>query len=247
MSKYPTLNSPPIKEAVIDIRVILSNDFDITSVKEIIEPLKDEYPKVETTKRSGVDFGFNKGERVVKAEDVEIFGYRLWSGDKTQVVLMTSEGFTFSRLSPYSNWEIFEGEAKRLLDIYLDQVSPLSITRLAVRYINKLEIKQEKINLSEILTAPPSIPKDLAINIEGFLNRIIIKDVESDCRAIVTQAPSSDMSSGYPSIILDIDAFYEKRDGIDTSEIWSIINKLRMFKNDIFFKSITDNQLEAYK
>lgn len=247
MGDYPTLSSPPIKEAIIDIRTILPNNFDVTSIKEIIEPLKAEYPKVETTKRSGVEFGFNKGERVLKTEDVEIFGYRLWSEDKTQVVLMTSEGLTFSRLAPYSKWNNFEAETKRLLKIYLDHVSPLSITRLAVRYINKLEIKQEKLDLSKILTAPPSIPVNLAFNIEGFLNRVIIRDVESDFRAIVTQAPSSDMSSGYPSIILDIDAFYENQDGIDNSEIWPIINKLRMFKNDIFFKSITDNQLEVYK
>lgn len=247
MKKYNTLSNPPIKEAVIDIRALLPDDFDITTIFDDVKNDEVNYPAIEATQRSGLEFGFKKGQQIVKADEVETFGYRLWSSDRKQIALMTREGFTFSRLSPYTNWENFESEAKRLWDSYEKYTSPISVTRLAVRYINRLEIQNDKIHLSEILTTPPSIPDDLSVSFEGFLNRVIIRDVESGYRAIVTQAPSNDMTSGNPSIILDIDAFYENRDGIIISNIWTLINDLRMFKNDIFFKSVTDKQMEVYR
>lgn len=247
MGQYPTLSSPPIKEAVIDIRIIPPDEFDVNVIKSLVDQLVNEYPKAETSMKSDVKFGFNKGRQLVEADNVETIGYRMWSKDQTQVVVMTSEGFTISQLAPYTGWDKFEAASKRLWNEYLNVVKPSSITRLAVRYINKLDMKQTQVDLADVLTAPPALPGDLESNLENFLNRVVIRDSKSDIRAIVTQTPSESIESKYPSIILDIDVFLLNGDGIDGSEIWTIINKLRLFKNDIFFKSITDNHMEAYK
>ena len=247
MKKYPTLSNAPIAEAVIDFRINPPDNFDISSIKDATDTIKNDYPLNKTQKRSGVKFGVDKDEQVFEPEPIEIMGYQFWSSDKKQVVLFAREGFTFSRLSPYSNWEQFSVEAKKLWELYNSNIKPLSITRLAVRYINKIECVTEHINLDDILTAPPLVPKDLSIEMEGFLSRLVFHKNGSDLKAIVTQTLSKDITDQFPSVILDIDAFCERPDGIEIQNICKIIDELRQFKNEIFFKSITSKQMGVFK
>jgi len=47
--------------------------------------------------------------------------------------------------------------------------------------------------------------------------------------------------------ILDIDVFQETLSSADEPEIWERFKRLRVFKNDIFFQSITEKTKELFK
>ena len=68
-------------------------------------------------------------------------------------------GFTFNRLKPYTSWGDILPQVKDLWSLYIDIASPESITRIAVRYINNIEIpKPDNIVFSDYLKVPPKIP-----------------------------------------------------------------------------------------
>ncbi|MCR4290928.1 MAG: TIGR04255 family protein [Candidatus Scalindua sp.] len=245
LEDYPILKNAPITEALIDIRVKLSSDFDINNLSSIYESIKDQYPEKQERVKSKVKIE-PQAEEKVKAPTFIIDGYGYVSSDKKQIMQARLDGFTFSRLHPYIKWEELRVEAYRLWQLYRDITSPESITRVAVRYINNLKIPMPIRDFSDYLTAPPTVPEGLPQGVSSFLTRTVIHEPSFGANAIITQALEQ-VVTDIASVILDIDVFKLESKGIVEKDVWEIIEKLRHFKNKVFFSSITDDLKEMYK
>lgn len=243
MKEYPILKNAPVSEALIDVRLALAKDFDVKHIDSIHKSINSEYPEKHHQKVS--EFTVDEGVKI-KPLEPKINGYRYISPDKKQVFQARLNGFTFSRLHPYIEWNALYDEAFRLWSLYRDITNPISITRVALRYINNLKIPMPIKDFSDYLTAPPLVPEELPQSVSNFLTRIIIYDQEFQARAIITQALDQ-LTSDVAPVILDIDVFKMDPKGIDEDEAWETIRKLRYFKNKIFFSSITDRLKEMYK
>lgn len=81
----------------------------------------------------------------------------------------------------------------------------------------------------------------------GFLTRIVVQEPSLGCTAIVTQALEAVSESEATPVILDIDVFKEEEFDPNGESPWAYLQKLRGFKNRIFFESITPELLELYK
>jgi uncharacterized protein (TIGR04255 family) len=176
-----------------------------------------------------------------------LIGYRLTSSDGKHVVMMTSEGFTISRLRPYDRWESLREEAKKLWGEYRPAVEPDRITRVALRYINRLDLPADLRDFRDYLTAPPEVPPRLTQTLRGFLTRIAIPIPRVGASAIVTQqsARVADPSKvSKVSVLLDIDVFKDVDLSPDGNEVWELADQLRDEKNAIFFESITERTEE---
>ncbi|MFQ5787653.1 MAG: TIGR04255 family protein [Thermodesulfobacteriota bacterium] len=176
----------------------------------------------------------------------KIYGYRYITSDKKQIVQARLDGFTFSRLKPYIKWNDLRDEAHKLWRLYQEATSPESITRVALRYINNLNIPLPIRDFGDYLTAPPTIPEGLPQGVGSFLTRVVMLEPSIGANAIITQALEQ-IAPGRAPIILDIDVFKLQEKGIEEKEAWDTIEKLRHFKNKIFFKSITNRLKEMYQ
>lgn len=250
---YPTLKNAPITEALIDIRVKLPSSLDTGQINSIHDAIKEQYPDKQEQRVS--EFKFEpKAEVTVKSSEAKIHGFRYLTSDKKQIVQTRIDGFTFSRLHPYITWTQLRDEARRLWKIYTDITSPELIYRVAVRYINNLNIPMPIDDFGDYLVSPPVVPdnpdvKDkLPQGISSFLNRIVLPKPEINSHAIITQALETiiDTNKSLP-IILDIDAIYLNPDGFAEDYAWNKLEELRYFKNEIFFNSITKKLLEQYE
>lgn len=246
MTKYPTLKNAPIAEALLDIRLKLPKDFNINEFKSVGAQISDIFPKEEVRKRIENTIDFKDGEQTFTRNE-KLDGYRYISNDKTKIVQLRPDGFTYNKLKSYTNWEEFRDDAKKLWGKYINVVKPELIHRIALRYINNLNIPLHKSNLSEYLIAPPVVPQGLPTKINSFLNRIVIHDESIGSVAILTQALEKvvENSTSLP-ILLDIDVYKIQQDGFNEEEIWNSLEILREFKNRIFFSSISDKLKEVY-
>lgn len=245
MTEYPTLANAPITEALIDIRVKLAADFEAQTIDAIHETIKSDYPEKQEQKISELKLE-PKTDEVVKPIKAKINGYRYISSDKKQIVQARLDGFTFSRLHPYFKWEKIRDEAFRLWELYKAITKPELITRIAVRYINNLNIPMPIKDFGDYLTAPPTVPDSLPQGVGSFLTRVIIHEPSMGANAIITQALEQIATEKAP-IILDIDVFKREPKGIEEKEAWETFEKFRHFKNKIFFNSITNSLKEIYK
>jgi uncharacterized protein (TIGR04255 family) len=137
-------------------------------------------------------------------------------------------------------------EAYRLWLLYKDITCPDSITRVALRYINNLNIPLPIRDFDDYLTAPPVVPEGLPQGVVSFLTRVVIHEPSIGANAIITQALESVVGEVAP-VILDIDVFRLRPEGIEEKDAWDTIEKLRHFKNHIFFKSVTNKLKEMFE
>jgi len=243
---FPTLKNPPITEAVIDIRVELPNEVSLETLQTIQGLLAPRFPKMD--QRFSVEAQFKVDEEGAKFIGLpsQPDGFLLSSDKEPVRVQVRLDGFTINMLSPYTKWATFSADARQLWECYKKTARPTKITRLAVRYINRLELAPERDFTDFILTVPEIAPK-LPQKLADYLMRLVIPN-ESGSIAVLTEStvPRSPSSSTYP-IVLDIDVFRFVQLAADDAEIWSIMEELRNYKNLIFFGSLNPTFLETFK
>ena len=249
MSNYPHLDRAPITEALVDFRVKLPERMNLAKLASIHEAISSDYPSKKERMRMEGEINVKEGKFITKTTLVDGYIYR--SKDEKQVVQSRLDGFTFSRLKPYQDWERLRQEAFRLWKLYSDIATPEAITRVALRYINTMEIPLPIHDFSEYLTFPPMIPKNLPQEINNFLIRYAFHHPGFAADGIVTQTLKPIMGGGthgFLPIILDIDVFTVPSGSNQTNEkIWEIIDRLRNFKNLIFYSSIKPKTVELFK
>lgn len=251
MANYPVnkpvrLRNPPIKEALIDLKVRLSKDFDIKQLSTAHESTKELYPQKGVLPRSEFRLFGRKPGKIEQTSAPEERGYRFISEDGNQIVQFRFDGFTFSRLKQYENWANIKEEAWRLWKLYKEVAEPESILRVALRYINRFEVPIP-VRFADYLKAPPTVPDGLPQNINSFLSRLVLQEESIGATAIISQSLDQSQDENFVGIILDIDVFRAKDYGMAEKQVWAFLEELRKFKNAVFFNSITDKTVELFQ
>jgi len=244
MATAQHLSKAPITEALIDIRATLpQRTREIAHLAALGEQYREQYPNKKDIHEIHyrVEFGSSPTDKKSSAQ----IGFRYTSAENAQVIQATLNGFTFSRLPPYQDWNRLRAEARSAWGIYANHVRPENITRVAARYINKLVFPGPHVDFDRYLNYVPVVPKVLPQALGGFFSRVVVPDEKAQCVAIITQMFQPSFSSEIATI-LDIDVFREKV-FTDEEEVWSTIEALRAFKNQIFFDSITEATVDLYK
>lgn len=243
MATLQPLSKAPITEALIDIRVTLpQRTREITHLAGLGEQYRDRYPNKKDIHEIHYRVEFWSSPTDKKSSPQ--IGFRYTSAENAQVIQTTLNGFTFSRLPPYQDWNQLRAEARSAWQVYANYVRPENITRVAVRYINKLVFPGPHVDFDRYLSYVPVVPKVLPQVLGGFFSRVVVPDGKAQCVAIITQR--FEPSPSEVATILDIDVFREKVFA-DEEEAWATIEALRAFKNQIFFDSITEETVQLYK
>lgn len=247
MAQQRHLSNAPITEAVVDFRVKLPQEFQVETLSSLKEKLADSFPEMKKIQVFEAKFGLQGGKPVDSTtKEREPYGFRFESKDGRNVAQFKRDGFTFSRLKPYTSWDKVFPEAFKLWNLYVETASPEFVTRIAVRYINRLEIPQPVTELTQYLTAPPTVPDGVPTLLSGFLTRIVIHEQESGIAANVMQTLERDPYKR-ATIILDIDVYKEQNFEMNDTLIRQTFEKLHEMKNRIFFNSITEDAARLFE
>jgi uncharacterized protein (TIGR04255 family) len=243
------LTNAPLVEAVIDLRVRMPAEFNVevfAGLQERFGPgYKGPQPLTQMQLTFQAELGVPPKSRIVHQG---LTGFRYDSSDGKRIAQFQKDGFTFSHLAPYTNWEQFFSEAARLYHIFFEVGHPEEVTRVGVRYINRLLLPEaEVVDLTPFLTAPPPYLKGTGAVLTGFLTQIQILDPGTGVAARITQAiQPPGATPGQIPIILDIDVFEETSRSTDPDAALQRFGTLRQLKNKYFFESITEKVVEMY-
>jgi uncharacterized protein (TIGR04255 family) len=134
--------------------------------------------------------------------------------------------------------------------VYCQIIGPDVVTRLGVRYINRMLLPSEFVDFDKVLTAGPRIPPQMPQMLAGFVNRMVVPLPEQRAVLNITQAlegPPEPAAEPAIAILLDIDAFAEQSHDVGDSGLWETLDRLRLAKNIAFFNSLTPEFLETMK
>lgn len=81
-----------------------------------------------------------------------------------------------NHLKPYSSWENFKQMISRALDVYSQVASPQAISRIGLRYINRLEFPPElqSVDIERFLLAAPAVPSAVPQTFVSWVQRVEI-------------------------------------------------------------------------
>jgi uncharacterized protein (TIGR04255 family) len=239
------LRNAPIVEAVIDFRVLRKEGASPDRFAALQSAIGSRYSQADLMQSVEAQFTINQEKGPISSAVAAPIGWRYRGG--SMVAQFRVDGFTFSKLDPYTTWEDVFSEALRLWAIYVRLAEPSEIVRIAVRYINRLQVPLPA-RISDYLEAPPVLPLPIPQQLRQFLSRFAIDDVTRNASAVIVQA--SEPLIGPPAIVLliDIDAFMENLAvAPDYPRLAEMFLQLRDLKNEIFFASITEKTAEIYE
>lgn len=245
-SLFPTLRHAPITEATIDIQVSLPSEVDLKTLRDFHRGLEQRFPLLEERVRSAVFLQMNQvAAPEMTSQGPTPDGLLMRSESEALVVQARLDGFSLNKLAPYAKWDDLRRQAQELWKRYLDIARPLTVNRLAVRYINRIEL-QPGVDFKESILTVPEIAPGVPQGLPEYFMRLVIPH-ESGATAIVTEASLPPSAHSLPAMLFDIDVFrVTVIPASDFEGIWSILEDLRAYKNLIFFNSITPKQMEKY-
>lgn len=238
------LRNAPIVEAVIDFRVPPSSGIQPSAFSELTATIGKKYSKSESINLIETRFGIDRGKMLDPAQSQTELGWKYSA--ETEIVQFRINGFTFSKVAPYTTWGEVFGEAFRLWQVYLNIAKPVQLTRIAVRYINKMQVEGDR-KIGDFLEAPPTLPPTLSSTVLDFLTRVHLADQKRGAAAIVVQALEPQLDPTLMSLYVDIDAYHLASLEPDSPRLPEIFQRLRELKNEIFYASITELAVEKYQ
>lgn len=229
----------PIIEAIIDLRVTLPGEFPVDKLADLHALIDDRFPTKEFLHTSAVMIQAGPTMKIDTSQQHSGFLFR--SEDKRRVFQASLGGFAFNQLAPYESWESFRNEAKELWQIYKGICKPLAITRVATRFINRLELPGPSVDFNDYLRTTPQIAPNLPQGLSGFFMQLQIPQEDLHCMLLINEALVSPSSPETISVILDFDLFGQQDWQIEEDEeVWAFLEQLRDRKNLAFEASITD-------
>ena len=232
--------NPPIEEALCEIRFTPSPEWDPTIPGLIYQKLQAEYPatprelnilETDITLPIGPEnepsFKFQQARRV-----------QLRSNDDKRFVSLGSDVISIHIVRPYSSWEVFSNQIRTVLNAYEVTAEPRGITRVEVRYINRIVVQAQVVELTDYFTSPPEPPKSLPQDIRSFLVRI--DSHYDDSTRLVTAFASNDVGIDQVAFVLDISAIGEWSPPLSLADANGAIGELRAIERFGFESLITD-------
>ena len=140
-TSFPHLTKAPILEAVIDVKIKILPEQSLDILKNAHDKIKVDYPDIKQRKSRQVKIEMAKDlQQPIELKEF-IEGYMFTSADGYNMLQFRRNGFTLSRVKNYKTFDSLLEEAIKQWGLYTTTVGDITISRVAVRYINQIRYR----------------------------------------------------------------------------------------------------------
>lgn len=164
------------------------------------------------------------------------------SSDGKRLLGIAPGTFSIHELRPYSGWESFHKRILSSVQSLLKLANEISISRLGIRFINRIPITEESAELSAFFTCVPDKAGNLPEAVVSFFARVDFAYPQDDSIVRVTFA-SGDGSTDAPIVMLDIDAIWENQ----SSPLVLTADKDAIKKFDLMLCNLRDRERDVFE
>ncbi len=234
---------PPITEAIIEIR--FNRALEKKELPKLLKKLASHYDH--QSELEHMDVSVDLGADTVRKTNTGK-RYRFASSDQTEVCILSDDRFLVSQLAPYCGWAEFKERFARDFTIWNDCTSYRQIVQIGVRYLNRIDLPvvNGEVAHEEYLNVYPSLPPMIEL-VDHFATQAVVSfhDLGASLRLNcgLVKSPIAD----HLSILFDQDIVKDKElPNTDLDEVLTILEKIRIRKNEVFEASITDKSRELF-
>lgn len=241
---------PPIEEALCEIRFAPGDEWDPTFPGFVYTSLKADYPakpRAQGLLEAGLrlpDEGGAGGPSLHFRQEPYRVQFR--SSDEKRIVAVGPDVLSAHLLRPYTSWENFKNQIDHAIDAYVSIAKPNGVTRIGIRYINRIVIDAEAVELDDYFTSPPDPPAAIPQRLRSFITRMDVAYDDGPYR-IVTTFASNEAPEGKTAFLLDIDVIGEwPTEPLPVGEALAVVEDLRARERIAFEALITDSTRELF-
>jgi uncharacterized protein (TIGR04255 family) len=160
------------------------------------------------------------------------------------ILQLAENAFSMSTLSPYQGWEVMRDDTLAAWRQVEEVLMPEIITRVGLRYINRIEKETNQDHAGDWLVATDYIPHGILSSEPGFLLRIQTHLNSENILIITLGDTESEFEGGHGAIIFDIDRIVEREilPGQDLeqemdrlhADVWDVFSSAKSEKLDRF-------------
>jgi uncharacterized protein (TIGR04255 family) len=236
--------NPPIEEAVCEFHFVPDPNQDFSAPARFYDGIKDDYSgkqEVLLPQPNEIQIQGNQNSLRIGFQSQPA---RLLFPDAARKHLVGLGGNLLSIhvLRPYKKWEDFRGRIEKALNAYIQAAKPVGITKTELRYINKIEIRDEAFTISDYLTTGVVLPSQMGMNIGNLFTRVESAFPGTSVRLHVMLARVDAETPEGRLLLLDLEVKQEwpTDHTLPVSEAMTVIEDLRSREREAFEAFITD-------
>jgi uncharacterized protein (TIGR04255 family) len=230
---------PPITEAVLELRFEGAlTDRDLARARD---RFKSAYPTIEKVEQFEVQF---KEDKVLPPKRT-LSHFKMTARNAVDIVMFGRQTLGTVRLAPYENWENLRGSAQGNWETFEKVFGTRKrVTRIGARFINRIDVPEAVVKIRpfvELFRTHIALAPGVAEQIGAFSYAVTAFHKETGAKlgiqAGIVQPPAL---LEHVSFTFDIDAYWDSEIPQRIDEMWARADILRLAKNDIFEKTVTD-------
>lgn len=240
-----TYKHPPIVEAVVEIRFLHAVSHD--RIEAAAHRIKASYEFLDP--ENTVDFVID-AEKQKASVASQPSGFRLASPNRDELVILRENSFICAKLAPYGGWETLERRTRRDWDLWKKSVGPARISRVGLRYINRLDVpinEATTVGIEDYFTVFPRVPEGFFASTSNYAMQISVNVKDCPFGLTINSGSVPSPLIGHVSFGLDLDLFCESDLPQRDDEMWALLSEMRKVKNLAFENCITRKSRELLK
>ena len=233
---------PPITEAVIGINFEnLIGEDDLLVLQEKFSQYYPNHQPVQNL-RLKVELGVGEDNKKTANTDIaEEIGHRRSTADMTELLIIFPQSIVVSQLAPYPGWDSFFNRFVRDWRLLKRTLGFQTIQRLGVRYINRIDIPCDTptIEHEDYLNIYPKVTDKFgSLAAYAVQAQVFMEDLE--CMLTINSAVVPAPILNHASFVVDQDISRANNVPQKDDDIFALIEKIRVRKNEVFESCVTD-------
>jgi len=137
--------NPPVQEAICEFHFEESASWDSTYPGLIYSEVREDFPEKRTATAHGIGIEAEASAARVRTEERT----RFFREDETALIQVGPQFLSANRLAPYKSWDEFRETIRMGYSAYREVVDPSEIEQISLRYVNRIVIEEEELDLSD--------------------------------------------------------------------------------------------------
>jgi len=239
-----TYRKPPIQEVVCEFRFVAGEPWDLTVPGLVYERLRATFPKRQVVRGIETELGADEGgvKQQIRLQERAKF---LREDDKA-FVQVGPNLLAVNHLAPYPTWEQYLPLVRTGFDGYVQVAKPKGLSRLGLRYINRIEPGGERVALEEYFAFRPFVGESLRQDFGNFL--VVVESAHENGRdRLRLQLGTTAAQGGRLAFILDLDYFTGKPESVAIDGCFAWLDNAHGHIGEAFEGCLTDRTRSLFE
>lgn len=237
--------NPPLIEAVCEFRVSEEAPWD-DNVRELIyQELSETFPKKRSRPLQDIQVSLKRESTEQKIGKTDRVQYL--NEDENRLVQIAPRMVSVNVLKPYPSWDQYKPLIEKTFHALQSAATIASIERIGLRYINKIEVPVEAINLNDYFLFTPQTGDNLPPSIESFFLLCVFPFNQGRDSGKVELKSAAPDQKGHSAVILDIDYYLSRPKTVETSQALNWVEEAHDKVEALFEGCITDKLRKLFE